>query len=143
MRTTNRPNRSAAAAALVFLTVLAGCGSSGSESRASVTTTQAAATTQPGGPTTASERVDGGGGDSVVTVSGFLFRPEPLEVGVGQEVVWENEDEVVHTATADDGSFDLELDGSGSSGRHTFTEAGTYDYLCSVHESMTGQIVVN
>ena len=130
--------RPAIAGALVALTVvLAGCGSSDSSS-----SEPAAPTTQPGGSTTVSDGVPGDGDDSVVTVSGFLFRPEPFETKVGQEVVWENEDKTTHTATAEDGSFDLELDGAGSSGRHTFTEAGTYDYLCSVHESMTGQIVV-
>ena len=130
--------RSAVAGALVALTiVVAGCGSSDSSS-----SEPGAATTQPGGPTTVSDGVAGDGDASVVTVSGFLFRPEPLETKVGQEVVWENEDKTTHTATAEDGSFDVELDGAGSSGRHTFTEAGTYDYICSVHESMTGQIVV-
>lgn len=130
--------RPAIAGALVALTVvLAGCGSSDSSS-----SEPAATTSQPGGPTTVSDEAPGDSDDSVVTASGFLFRPEPLKAKVGQEVVWENEDKVTHTATADDGSFDLELDGAGSSGRHTFTEAGTYDYLCTVHESMTGQIVV-
>ena len=131
--------RSTVVIALVSLTIgLAGCGSSDSSANDS-----AASTSQPGGPTTVSERVPGDGDGSVVTVSGFLFRPEPLEAKVGQEVVWKNDDKVRHTATADEGSFDLELDGAGSSGRHTFTEAGTYDYICTVHESMTGRIVVN
>lgn len=133
-----RRRHPAIAGALVALTiVVAGCGSTDSSSGE-----PAAATSQPGGPTTVSDGVGGDGDDTVVTVSGFSFEPQPLEAKVGQEVVWENEDTVLHTATAEDGSFDVELDGAGSSGRHTFTEAGTYDYLCSVHESMTGQIVV-
>lgn len=135
----SRRRRPAVSIALVALTVgLVGCGSSDSSSSEPATSTS-----QPGGPTTVSEGVDGGGGDSVVTVSGFSFQPAPFEVTVGQEVVWQNEDQTRHTATADDGSFDLELDGAGSGGRHTFTEAGTYDYVCTVHEAMTGQIVVN
>ncbi len=133
-----RRRHPAVAGALVASTiVLAGCGSSDSR-----TSDSAAATTQPGGSTTVSDGVQGDGDDAIVTVSGFSFQPEPLEAEVGQEVVWENDDKVRHTATGDDGSFDLDLDGASSSGRRTFTEAGTYDYICTVHESMTGRIVV-
>lgn len=80
---------------------------------------------------------------ATVAVTGFRFEPEVLEVKVGEQVLWANEDDVTHTATAADGSFDLELDGAGTEASHTFTEPGTFDYTCSVHESMTGQIVVD
>ena len=52
-------------------------------------------------------------------------------------------DEVRHTVTADDGTFDLGLDGEGSGGSHRFTEPGTHAYHCSVHPSMTGTVLVD
>jgi plastocyanin len=50
---------------------------------------------------------------------------------------------VRHTVTADDGTFDLGLDGEGSGGSHRFTEPGAHAYHCSVHPSMTGTVVVD
>ena len=96
-----------------------------------------------------------------VTVQHVAFDPPVLEVAVGTEVTWTNRDaEVVHTATSGipgdkgvpgldnatppkpDGVFDGEMDGDGASFSFTFEEAGTYEYFCRVHQSMTGEIVV-
>lgn len=76
-----------------------------------------------------------------VSVSGFAFQPEALTVDRGATVTWANADDVPHTATAADGSFDVALS-PGTSGEHTFGEAGTYAYACSLHPQMTGEVEV-
>lgn len=85
-------------------------------------------------------------GDTVV-VEGFRFEPDRLEVSTGATVVWENMDGIRHTATsgapgAEDGAFAVDMPEAGTSGEHTFTEAGTFAYYCEVHESMTAEVVV-
>jgi plastocyanin len=83
-----------------------------------------------------------GGGAGAVTVAGFEFTPGEVEVAVGDEVTWSNEDDTTHTVTADDGSFDHSLDGAGTSAAQTFDEAGEYAYHCEIHASMQGTVVV-
>lgn len=122
-----RTSMTARSAALVGLAVAAliGCGD-GDDS--STTTT----TTAP---------VEASGAE--VTVAGFAFDPEELEVQVGDEVTWTNDDGADHTATAEDGAFDVALGADGGSGSTTFDEPGTYAYVCSIHSSMTGAVVVD
>lgn len=77
-----------------------------------------------------------------VTVAGFAFQPDAVNVDQGATVTWTNDDDVAHTATAQDGSFDVSLS-PGGSGSHTFDEPGTYTYVCSLHPQMTGEVTVS
>lgn len=97
---------------------------------AAPTTTQPA-TTPPPGPNTV-----------VITIVDFSFEPDTAEVPVGTTVEWVNEDSFSHTVVADDGSFVSEDVGSGDRFTFQFTEPGTYTYICGIHPSMTGTIVV-
>ncbi len=77
-----------------------------------------------------------------VTIADFAFSPATLTITAGDTVTWTNNDQVVHTATSTTGAFDSgDLD-QGESFSFTFTNPGTYDYLCTPHPTMTGQIVV-
>lgn len=77
-----------------------------------------------------------------VDIADFAFSPAELTITVGDTVTWTNRDSMIHTATSVDGAFDSgDLD-EGESYSLTFTAAGTYDYLCTPHPSMTGRIVV-
>jgi plastocyanin len=142
-------------AALLALSA-SGCGGDddGDESAGSGETTEAtddagAGTTVGGagygdegdGATTTAADPGANGGDAV-TVADFAFAPDSIEVPVGTEVTWSNEDDTTHTVTADDAAFDLSLDGSGTTASHTFDEAGEISYHCSIHESMVGTVVV-
>jgi plastocyanin/uncharacterized cupredoxin-like copper-binding protein len=80
-------------------------------------------------------------GDAV-SIEGFAFGPDTLEVTAGTEVTWTNGDPEAHTVTADGGAFDSGSIDPGGSFSHTFTETGTYDYICSIHPSMMGRITV-
>ena len=102
--------------------------------------TAGADTTAAGGATEtpAGARVD-------VTIAGFQFNDgEPLTVAVGTEVVWTNEDSMDHSVEFDEAtgiptSPDL---AQGDTYSFTFTEPGTYEYICGIHPRMTGTIVV-
>jgi amicyanin len=81
-------------------------------------------------------------GGTAVSISDFKFNPATLTVPVGATVTWTNQDEEPHTVAAKDGSFHspgLDTHGSYS---FTFTAAGTYEYVCSIHPFMTGTVVV-
>jgi plastocyanin len=77
-----------------------------------------------------------------VTISNFAFSPATLEIGVGDTVVFVNQDGAPHTATATNGAFDTGRLGSGASASLGFNSAGQYDYFCAVHPRMTGSITV-
>lgn len=85
-----------------------------------------------------------GGGESAVTVAGFAFEPVTLTVATGTTVVWTNEDSTLHTVTPGDADagFGGSLDTSGSTVEAVFDTAGTFEYFCAIHTSMTGSITV-
>lgn len=85
---------------------------------------------------------DGATTGTEVVISDFAFGPQTLTVDVGTTVTWTNEDAVVHTVTADDGSFDSGNLSTGDTFSQTFDTAGTYSYHCTPHPNMTAEVVV-
>lgn len=79
---------------------------------------------------------------STVTIANFAFSPDTVTIGVGDSVTWTNGDGTAHTATAGDGSFDTGSIAAGASETVTFDTAGTFPYICSIHPTMTGSVVV-
>ena len=75
-----------------------------------------------------------------VSMRDMRFSPKTLRVKKGTVVEWKNDDLVPHTATSS--SFDSGSLGPGKSWRHTFTEAGRFQYTCTFHPLMTGTIIV-
>ncbi len=88
------------------------------------------------------------GGDTVtngqlaVDISGFAFSPQNATVKVGTQVTWTNKDSAPHNIKADDGSFDSGPLNQGASFTFQFNTPGTFSYICTVHPSMQGTIVV-
>jgi len=76
----------------------------------------------------------------VVTVSDNKFEPKTVEVGVGDTVTWKFEGNSAHNVTFDDEASDLTKDGTYE---RTFDEAGTFDYVCTVHPGMGGKVKVS
>lgn len=72
----------------------------------------------------------------------WRFDPPQLTVVAGAEIAFTNDGQEVHTATADDGSFDTGTVNAGDSVSLTFDQVGTFAYHCSLHPWMTGEIVV-
>jgi len=79
-------------------------------------------------------------GPNQVLIKGFAFNPAVLNVKVGDTVTWTNNDSVAHTISGND--FKSNNLASGQSYSFTFTSAGTFDYICSIHPYMKGAIVV-
>lgn len=82
------------------------------------------------------------GADQTVAMSGFAFDPATVTIEVGDSVTWENGDGVGHTATGSGGAFDTGTVGGGQSASVTFDTAGTFAYVCTIHPTMQGSVVV-
>lgn len=79
-----------------------------------------------------------------------FFDPLILNVPLGTTVIWKNLDSTLHTVTsasAEGGKSGTIFDSSyltgGKKFQHTFSSAGTFDYYCTLHPYMKGQVVVN
>ena len=81
-------------------------------------------------------------GTATIEISDFAFGPQELTVQAGTVVTWANEDGVGHSIKSGDGSFDSPDFGQGETFSFTFNEPGTYPYVCGIHDSMTGTVVV-
>lgn len=77
-----------------------------------------------------------------VAISNFSYDPKDLEVKVGTTVIWTNLDNVEHTVTANDGSFDSGLFGKDATFSYTFQTAGSFSYYCIPHPNMVGTVTV-
>lgn len=75
-----------------------------------------------------------------VSIVDFTYTPANITVEEGTTVVWTNIDAVEHTVTGD--VFTSEVLNPGDSFVYTFEEAGTFDYFCSIHPQMTGEVTV-
>jgi plastocyanin len=77
------------------------------------------------------------------SISSFAFAPQAIEVEVGQEITWTNEDSAPHTVTATSGAeFDSGTMEQGASYTWKATKPGTVEYFCAIHPDMTGTITV-
>lgn len=81
-------------------------------------------------------------GETKIVIANFAFDPATVTVPVGTTVQWTNNDGATHTITSDAGDWDSGRLSNGQSFSHTFTEAGSFGYHCSIHRSMKGTIVV-
>src|SRR5579885_3147742 len=79
---------------------------------------------------------------ATIVIDQLAFKPPPLDLHVGDTVVWQNHDIFQHSATANDGSFDVELP-AGGSGKAVMKHAGTIIYVCRYHPGMTGKLTVD
>ena len=77
-----------------------------------------------------------------VRISQMRFDPPRLTVQAGETVTWTQADTMPHTVTSNDGTLGSSTLNRGSSFSHTFDQPGTYEYVCSLHPGMRGQIVV-
>jgi len=144
--------RRVAAVTLIGMALtLAACSSGGSASpsgSSTTSTTQAAsATTSTTAPTPTTTTASGGAapaGTTAITIKNFAFSPSTVTVAPGASVTVTNKDQVAHTITAVDGKFDTGDIQPGAS--KTFTApntAGSYPYICSIHQYMMGTLTVS
>jgi plastocyanin len=91
----------------------------------------------------------GGGGADAAPVTGVTevaakdnrFTPAAIQVPAGTEVTWRFEDGFVPHDVKADGFSSGEPRRKGTFA-HSFAQPGTYAYHCTVHDGMTGRVVV-
>ena len=88
-----------------------------------------------------------GGGEGAANatraeIRGMAFGPSRLEVTAGTTITWTNNDQLVHTVTADDGSWDSGAIEPGQAWSHAFAQPGEYAFHCTPHPFMKAVIVV-
>jgi plastocyanin len=77
----------------------------------------------------------------VLMPKSYRFDPNTIEVDAGATVTWRNEDNFTHTVEVE-GREDLKVE-RGESVSVTFSEPGTYDYVCTLHShDMRGKVIV-
>src|SRR5947207_1155822 len=69
------------------------------------------------------------------------FDPQRARIAVGDTVRWTNKGTHTHTVTADDSSFDAQLE-PGQSFEYTFATVGTVPYHDKLNPTLTGRVVV-
>lgn len=82
-----------------------------------------------------------GSGDTV-DLEANCFGPTVLHVEPGTTVTWTNQDNVVHTVTGAGGIFGSTQLLKDDTFSHTFDESGVFPYVCVVHPTMLGAVVV-
>ncbi len=77
---------------------------------------------------------------NTINIQNFSFNPAMLTVKKGTSVTWTNNDSAPHQIKS--ATFNSPELSNGQSFVFTFNEAGTFDYSCAIHPSMTGTIIV-
>ncbi|WP_229390311.1 cupredoxin family copper-binding protein [Methanosarcina sp. DH2] len=103
-------------------------------------------------PSTPAEEVDNGeaaGTEETVTgaeseiidieIRDYKYIPQNLTVKVGQTVRWTNNDTVLHDVVGS--SIESEYLQKGETFTYTFEEVGTYQYICTLHPWMEGEVI--
>ena len=115
---------------------LAACGSG--DDAASPPAPASAAT-----PTASAPAAKSSSGTTEARIAGFAFSPADLEVKVGDEITWTNDDADTHTVTATSGAdFDSGSLAQGATFSFKAEKAGTIEYFCAIHPAMKGTITV-
>jgi len=76
-----------------------------------------------------------------VEIKDFTFTPETVTIQKGGSVTWINLDSVQHTVSID-GMADSDKLGLNQEFTQVFDKAGEYPYICTIHASMTGKVIV-
>lgn len=75
-----------------------------------------------------------------VSMQNSAFTPGSVTVMIGGSILWANNDNVVHTVTADNGSFDSGDLQPGTTFGVTFNVVGPQYYHCKYHGEETGLV---
>ena len=75
-----------------------------------------------------------------VDIQNSAFNPQSVAISTGDTVRWKNMDSIAHTVRGP--AFESEVLEEGDTYEFLFTDAGTYNYDCSIHPSMKGTVVV-
>jgi amicyanin len=90
------------------------------------------------------EDANSAGTGPVVSVSmdHNTFIPSEITVAPGTTVTWVNNETMPHTVVDPNKGFRSKMLAKDATFSFTFTTAGDYDYLCSIHPNMKGKVIV-
>lgn len=113
---------------LVIAILLSGCGTRPAPPATPATTPVGTPATMPG---------------KTVDIKGSTFDPVIVNVPNGTTVTWINDDSIRHTVTSVSSIFDSGNINPGKMYSYTFNQAGTFEYSCTIHPSIThGKVIV-
>jgi len=129
-----RGGRLAVVGALLAISVaMAACGGADSKQKES-----------PVGSAAGSDRQAAAGaasrGGATIEMADLRFRPADLTVARGELVTFQNVGKVTHNAKGK--TFFSRVVEPGGSYRQTFTESGTFEFVCTFHPGMEGRLTV-
>jgi plastocyanin len=79
---------------------------------------------------------------AAVKIDNFNFTPPTLVVAAGTTVTWTNADDSPHTVREKEGKFKSAALDTDDTFSQTFAAPGEYQYFCSIHPRMVGQVIV-
>ncbi len=77
-----------------------------------------------------------------VAIDAVQFSPQIMVVHVGDTVTWTNKDPFPHTVTSKEGGFDSHDIAPGKTWSFVPRKPGVFEYLCTLHTTMTGTLRV-
>ena len=77
-----------------------------------------------------------------VSIEGFRFVPERIEVAAGDTIVWTNKDFLPHSVTAAKAKIESGDLAEGKSFRLVAKKKGEIEYICRLHPVMHGVVAV-
>ncbi|MFM0556113.1 cupredoxin family copper-binding protein [Paraburkholderia sediminicola] len=78
----------------------------------------------------------------LIVIEQMRFNPPVLTVHRGDRVMWVNKDLFPHTASAMSKTFDSREIAPNASWTYVARETGSYPYLCTLHATMRGTVIV-
>jgi plastocyanin len=123
---------------LILILLLTACSSSSSSSSSS-------ATLSPSATATGSSAGQQTGTTDTIVIKNFMFSPDSLTVAPGAVITVKNEDSVTHTLTDKTDQSVFSTGPVGPNQTKTFKapgKAGSYPFFCTIHQYMTGTLVV-
>ena len=77
-----------------------------------------------------------------IVMENLVISPAETSAKVGDTTEWTNKDVVAHTATADNGDFDVMLQPH-KTGSFVLNKAGTVQYYCRFHPNMKATLKID
>jgi plastocyanin len=76
-----------------------------------------------------------------IAMDKLVFSPAEVSASVGDTIEWVNNDILAHTATAQNGDWDVAIPAK-KTVSFVLKKAGTIEYYCRYHPNMKGRIVI-
>lgn len=79
-----------------------------------------------------------------ITMANYAFSPASETISVGDSITWTNTDQAPHNVTTTSGPVSIQSPtlNTGQSWTYTFTNPGSYSYICSIHPDMRATLLV-